>query len=457
MQKKSKPPLRKYQERGIEFCKKHKRAYLAVDMGLGKTRITLETLAANKKPALIFAPLRGVYSTWPDECEKWTPQLTYQILHGPQKDKALNTKADLYFVNPDGIKWLYKALKAYYEKTNSIPFEELIIDEGSMWKSSRTKRFSILQVLFPLFRNYRFILSGTPAPNSLLDLWSQYYILDEGKSLDSSFYRFRNAYFLSADKERRVWFLKKDVKEEIYKRIRSSTFRLDSKDHLELPERIDNRISLKLGKVLAKKYKDLETKFFLECGDDKIEAFNIMGLSNKLRQFVQGGMYKEVGSKEWFAIHSLKLDALKELVETSNGQGILCAIQFRFELQMIQKIFPNTPIIAGGTNAKTAAMYIKQWNDQELPLLLCHSQSLSHSVNLQSGGHLVVWFGLPWSLEQYLQLNKRLHRSGQEDNVIVHHIILRNTIDEIIFRVLTRKNATQQHLLDYLNNYRENL
>ena len=183
-------------------------------------------------------------------------------------------------------------------------------------------------------------------------------------------------------------------------------------------------------------------------------------MSNKLRQFIQGGLYTgdpKIKPRLWESVHKLKLDALKEIVETASGQSILCAIQFKFELEMIRKEYPDVPVIAGGTKNADANRYISAWNRGDIPLLLCHPLSLSHSVNLQTGGHILLWFGLTWSLEQFLQLNRRLRRQGQEsDHVIFHYLLIKHTIDEAVFASLTAKNANQRHLLDYLNEYREN-
>lgn len=458
----SRPPRHEYQNRAMQFCAEKRRAYLAIDMGLGKTRITLDLLAACQKKALVIAPLRGVYSTWPEECEKWTPHLTYQILHGPAKESALNKEADLYFMNPEGIKWLYKALVQYYKIHKSVPFTELIIDEGSMWKSASTKRFETLKYMLPIFQDLRIVLSGTPAPNSLMDLWSQYYILDEGKSLFDSYYRFRATYFYQIDHNGYYWGLNQGSRETIHKSIAPRTFRLDAKDYLDMPDYIPRIINLELKKKTLLQYKKLEKDFFLEMEGTNLEAFNAAALSNKLRQFIQGGMYTDApgetsGRRPWMPIHDLKIEALKEVLES--GQSILCAIQFKFELEMIRKAFPKMtiPVIAGGAKPKDVARYIREWNSGETHLLLCHPASLSHSVNIQTGGHIIVWFGLPWSLEQYQQLTGRLYRQGQKHAVVAHHFLIKNTVDEAVYKALTRKDDTQKRLLDYLNEYKESI
>ena len=220
-----------------------------------------------------------------------------------------------------------------------------------------------------------------------------------------------------------------------------------------MPPIIYNEIKLDMTPKLAKHYKELEKEFFLNIGDTEIEVFNAAALSMKLRQFIQGGLYDE--EKTWNFIHRIKLDALKQVIETSAGQPILCAIQFRGELAMIRKKLGQVPIIAGGTSAKVAAKYISSWNKGSIPLLLCHPASISHGVNLQAGGHILLWYGLTWSLEQYLQLNGRLHRQGQKNAVVVNHLVMRNTVDESVMQALRDKDSNQKKLLQYLKEYRQ--
>jgi SNF2 family DNA or RNA helicase len=224
-----------------------------------------------------------------------------------------------------------------------------------------------------------------------------------------------------------------------------------------MPDIIKNEVRVELTPKLVKQYKDLEENFFVELNEVEHEVFNKASLSMKLRQFLQGSMYYETGELDQRGkpkrgvnrIHTLKVKALQEVVETSSSP-VLVAIQFRFELAEILKVFPGTPVIAGGTSAKEAAGYIKQWNAGEIPLLLCHPASLSHGVNMQTGGHTIVWFGMTWSLEQYLQFSARLHRQGQKNTVIMHHILFKNTVDYKVFEVIAKKNMNQQKLLDYL-------
>jgi SNF2 family DNA or RNA helicase len=452
--------LHQYQKKAIEFCTENKTVFLAMDLGLGKTAVALKIIEQTKQPAIVFAPLRVIYNTWPDEIAIWTPHLTYDILHGPDKSYTLkHSTADILLINFDGIKWFMKEVlknsKTVTTNTRKLlgwTKRILIVDESSMIKSPSTLRFKSLKKMFPLWGDYRLCLSATPMPNGYHELWSQYFILDKGKSLFDNYFRYRATFFHYTGPPLYKTTLRKGSFEAIKKLIRPVTFRLDAKDHVKMPKVIYNNISLVMPPILRKKYKELEDNFFLEFQGADATAFNAAALSMKLRQFIQGAVYTDAGNGEFYPIHQLKIDALKELIETSVGQPILCPIQFKFELKMIRAFIHNDiPCISGGTPNKLANQHIKYWNEGKLPLLLCHPASLGHGVNLQAGGSNLVWFGLPWSLEHYLQLNGRLIRQGQKSSgVVVNHIIMKSTIDERIVKVLKMKDATQAKLLDAL-------
>lgn len=454
--------IRPYQRAAIRFSLDHPSSYQALDMGLGKTVISLIWIANAKKRdskinnTLVLAPLRAVYATWPEEIDKWRPDLTRTILHGPDKAAHLRLNRDLYIINYEGLPWLWRELRLYYSRYRRFPFNSIIIDEGSMVKSTRTKRFKILKIMLKGFTQWRTILSGTPSPNSLLDIWPQYFLLDEGQRLGKTITGYKQEHFMQVDRMGFVWKIRPFQDIPIYEKVSDVTYRLDAKDHLDVPERIDNIIKVQLTKPIMKKYKQLEKDFFTELEDEKIEAINAMSRSMKLRQFIQGGVYHEEDAdmpsdqRRVTYIHKEKLKALEELVEGAAGQGILCAIQFRFELRMIKKKFPKAPIIAGGTNPQEATKYFRQWNEGKIPLMLCHPASLAHSINLQQGGHIILFYGLPWSSEHYQQLIARLDRSGQTKNVIVHHLVVAGSIDERVFKALQLKIKGQADFLEFL-------
>lgn len=447
-----------YQIRGKDFWLKNPRAYLAVDMGLGKTLTTLLALKEIGLPALIIAPVRTIHTTWPDEIKKWGFDLTYSIIHGPNKKAALSRKVDIYITNFESIPYIYDQLVQLVKNKRPIPFEVGIIDEGSKIKSSSTQRFKYLDAMRQLFPKYRLLLSGTPAPNTLMDLWAQYFWLTDGKALGTRLTHFRNAYFTHVKAAFR-WDLIEGSEEEIYEKIKPYTFRLDAKDHLDLPDEIQNEICLEFPPKLKKQYKELEENFFLELENVEHEVFNKASLSMKLRQFLQGGLYYDTGKvtpngkpiRATTFVHDLKMKALIELINDT-GKPVLCAIQFKFELDIIRKAFPDVPVIVGGTPAKEATQHIRDWNAGKLPLLICHPASLSHGVNLQTGGSTICWYGMTWSLEQYLQFNARLQRQGQEETVVIHHLLFKDTIDYRVFKCIAKKNMNQRKLLDYLRN-----
>lgn len=454
--------LREYQENAVKFHLDNPSSYSAVDMGLGKTLIALTwaTKVLQRDPKvngiLVIAPLMTVHTTWPDEIKKWNIPLTYSVLHGKHKQQALGEDVDLYIINFEGLPWLSDTLKDYYKVHKKLPFQGLILDEGSMVKAPNTKRFKILKHLVPALSKWRIILSGTPAPNTLMDLWSQYFLLDGGKRLGRGITKFRHGYFIQRDRRGFVWDIREGSDKKIYEAISDITYRLDAKDHLSLPPILYETIDIRLPDKVLKSYKELENEFFTELNDtDSVEAFSVMSLSMKLRQFVQGAVYDPddadlpADRRRVIPVHQEKLKALQSLVESS-GTGILCAIQFRFELEIIRKKFPNAPVIAGGVSKKEATKHIRDWNAGKVPLLLCHPASLSHGVNLQDGSSIVLWYGLTWSYEQYAQFNARLHRSGQRKTVVVHHLVAKNTIDTKVYRALKRKCKGMNELLTYL-------
>lgn len=459
-----------YQVNALAFSVVNPRSYQALDMGMGKTLISLmwaRHVLLDTNAILVFAPLRTVYSSWPEEIETWAPELTYTILHGPNKDANLRKKVDLYLINYEGQQWLFDTLKRMFAEGKKIPFRALIVDEGSMCKSASTKRFKMFKVMADLFTRWRLVLSGTPRPNGSLDLWPQYYILDGGERLGKSVTQFKQEHYTQLD--RFLWVAKPGSDEVVREKIKDITYRLEARDYLVLPERTDNIIKVKLPTKVMKEYEQLEKDFFIQLDSADVEAHNAPSLAMKLRQFVQGAVYTDIhiqGNKyqrpdgtitnkdrTFEVVHNEKLKVLKSLVEEAGGNGILCAIQFKFELKIIQKLFPKAPVIAGGCSPKDAAKYIKAWNRGEIPLMLCHPASISHGVNLQSGGHIIVHYGLTWSLEQYMQLNARVDRQGQKHGTIIHHLICEDTVDEGILRALQGKFKGQKALLDYLRDY----
>ena len=307
----------------------------------------------------------------------------------------------------------------------------------------------MLQKMMPIFTDYRMCLSATPAPNGLHELWSQYFMLDKGERLGQTYTTFRNRYFHYTGPPIYKTIPQPDTPQRMFDQVKDVTFRLQADDYLKMPPINYNAINLVLTPKLQAQYKELEEEFFLQLEDEEeVEVFNAAALSSKLRQYIQGCVYISKNG-DYSKVHNIKIDALKELRESTN-QTILCPIQFKFELKQIEKQIKGVPCIAGQTKGHEAAVYIKEWNKGNIPLLLCHPASLGHGVNLQTGGNIILWFGLTWSLEQYHQMNGRLHRQGQKNGVTVHHLVMRHTIDEVVLKVLKNKHATQAGFLQEL-------
>lgn len=443
--------LHDYQINAHHFIKLRKHVYMMLDMGLGKTAIALSIMAVVPRPTIVLGTLRICYDVWPEEIQKWQPQLKHTILHGPDKHIRIKLKRDVYLLNYDGIPWFYKQCveKNFAWSQKHI----LVIDESTFIKDPSTKRFNLLKKMDALFGPYRMCLSGIPSPNGLHELWPQYYMLDHGERLGAKVSHYRARYFDQTGPPRFKYVPKEHSQKHIYKKIEDITIRLDANDHNKLPEVIYNAIRLTLPERLKKAYKKIEAE---GKSPDDIDDLNHSAVLNNLRQFAQGGLYDKGGPK-YDKVHELKLVALKELVDTAAGKPILCAIHYKFELDMIQTYFKGPiPHITGKTNARIASQYIKKWVRGDIPLLLVHPRSVGHGVNMQAGGHIVVWYNLPWSLEAYRQLNARLVRQGQTAlTVILHHLVVNGTIDEAVIKVLASKEAIQQDLFSAIKGYME--
>ncbi len=428
--------------------------FLMWDMGVGKT---LTCILAFKKvgiPVMVLAPLNAALITWPDELDKWAPELSYTVLHGKSKEhqvhKAINS--DVIIMNFDGLKWWYKMVDQRKFKLKQQFF--VIWDESSMLKNSETIRWQIMIEAMPIWSPYRVCLSGTPMPGTLEDLWSQYYLLDNGKRLGQNIWQFRNKYF-DWDAKRFKATIKKGANKIIYSKIRDVTDRLDGKDYLELPKAKHIDIRLTLPPRLRRMYTELEKEFMLQFPNGVAEASSKGVLTCKLRQFLQGGLYikEDMGlapTGEYNILHDLKIQHLKGMVESSGGHPILAPIQFGFEYDLICKTFKKEiPIIAGRTSPKNATKYVRQWNEGVIPLLVVHPRSVAFSLNLQFGGHIICWVALPWELDLYSQLIRRLVRQGQKsDRVFIHRIMFEDTKDDDVAQSLLLHHEEQEKLFN---------
>lgn len=388
---------------------------------------------------LIVAPLRVAETTWSEENEKWE-HLKLKIVKvlGSEKERiaALNETADVYVINRENVKWLIER----YER--EFQYEMVVLDESSSFKNPQSERFRAMRRVRPYIK--RIVeLTGTPAPNSLMDLWSQIYLLDGGERLGRTQGEYRRKYFTAGATSGHIvynWNVRKGAEKEIYEKIKEISVSMKSEDYIKLPPVMHNFIKVKLPKETEKKYKKFEREKVLEMKDGEITATTAGVLANKLLQFANGAMYNEEG--EIKEIHAEKIEALKELRETAESP-MLIFYWYRHDLERLEKAFPEA------VKLRTTEE-IKEWNEGKIKMLMAHPASAGHGLNLQYGGNIIVWFSMTWSLEYYKQANKRLHRSGQSKPVMIHHLIAEGTIDETVIKVLTAKNVSQENLLNAL-------
>jgi len=433
-----------YQRRAIQHILDNPAAGLFLDMGLGKTVITLTAVAEllhdrfEVEKVLVVAPLRVADSVWTAEAEKWDHlrHLKISKVLGDRKKRlaALEMPADIYVINRENIPWLVQ----HYGR--QWPFDMVVIDELSSFKSSNAKRFRAMRKVRPLIR--RIVgLTGTPAPNGLIDLWAQIYLLDQGERLGKTITSYRERFFYPGKRNGHIVYewIPCDP-DKIYKRIEDICISMKAEDWLEMPERIDRVVKVKLPDEAMKKYKKLERDLILKFTDGgDIVAANGAVLINKLLQLAQGAAYDENADVKF--IHDAKLDALEDVLEASAGKPVLAFYIYQHDLARIQKRFPQARVLKSSRE-------VNEWNAGKIQLLLAHPASAGHGLNLQAGGNIICWFGLPHSLELYEQANARLHRQGQREKVIIHHLVAEKTFDEAVMEALQRKALTQADLME---------
>ncbi len=432
-----------YQQFATDFILNQSICCLMLDMGLGKTVITLTALwqltldSFDVSRVLVIAPKRVAEDTWPKELAKWEhlTGLTSSLVLGSAAERkaALQRKAFLYIINRENVAWLVK--NHYWD------FDMVVIDELSSFKSNKAERFKAMKKVRPMVT--RIVgLTGTPAPNTLLDLWPQMYLMDMGQRLGRFIGGFRDRFFLPDKRNREIVYSYKPregAEDAIYALISDICISMKAADYLDMPERIDNRIEVSMSPKERKLYDDFQKEMVLSIGDEELDAANAAALSNKLLQMANGAVYGE--DKKVIPIHDRKLDALEDLVEAANGKPLLVAYWYKHDLQRIKARFKNARCI-------DTAKDIDDWNAGQIPLALIHPASAGHGLNLQDGGCTIVWFGLTWSLELYQQLNARLWRQGQKHTVVIHHIVTKGTHDEDVMRALENKDTRQSALIE---------
>lgn len=479
-----------YQIEGVEFLLEHAAAGIFLDPGLRKTSITLAAIKVLKKEkllnrVLVIAPLRVCYSVWPKEVKKWKDfeHLRVEILHGKDKEEALHRDADIYVINPEGLEWLFGVtkekvtvkhkdgstsertmLKHDMKRVKELDFDTLVIDEISKFKHASSGRFQILKPILPKFAR-RWGLTGSPAPNGLMDLFGIMYVIDLGRALGQYITHYRAAYFTPMGYGGFTWVLQRDADKAIYERIAPSVFRLADEDYLKLPKLIENVIKLELPPKVRKMYDELEEEFFLQLDEGIITAANAGAASTKLCQIANGGLFlqqevdeqgRKASKREWVDLHTAKVEAVEDLLEELGGSPAIITYDFEHDLaRLLKALGKESAVIGGGVSAKKSDLIVDAWNRGELPWLLGHPAAMGHGLNMQDGNaQHIIWHSMTWDYELYDQLIRRILRSGNKaDCIFVHILIMRDTVDEAKLLSMRRKKNTQGGVLNAMKEY----
>lgn len=439
-----------YQKYAIDFIENNPVSALLLDMGLGKTSITLSALNDllfdyfDVHRILIVAPLRVARNTWSDEIAKWDhlKDLQFSIVVGTEVERiaALKAKADIYIINRENVQWLIE------KSEQPFNFDMLVIDELSSFKNHQAKRFKALMKVRPKVK--RVVgLTGTPSSNGLMDLFAEFKILDMGARLGRFIGQYRNTYFKPDKVNGPIVYSYKllpGAEDAIYQQISDITISMKATDHLKMPELINTKYMVHLSDKEKKKYEDMKKELVLALPEGKITAANAASLSNKLSQMANGAVYSD--DEGIIPIHERKLDALEDIIEAANGKPILIAYWFKHDFMRIEERLKSKGIEYKKLDSDAS---IKKWNNKELPVALIHPASAGHGLNLQSGGSTLVWFGLTWSLELYQQTVARLYRQGQSSGIVtIIHILAESTVDEKMMMALAEKDSTQAALIN---------
>ena len=450
----SRSNLHSYQLACVDHIIKNQFCGVFLEMGLGKTATTLTAINdlifdyLEISNALVIAPKRVAESVWEEEAKNWEHlhHLVFSKVIGTpqQRISALNRKADIYVISRDNVSWLC----AFYGGSK-LPFDMVVIDELSSFKSYKSQRWKALKLVQPCFK--RFVgLTGTPAPNSLIDLWPQIYLMDRGTRLGKTITSYRNTYFRPGQTNGNVVYnysLLTGSEQLIHEKISDICISMKSEDYLQMPIRTDNFIKLRMPSQIKKQYEEFEKEKVIELfsvkSDDAVEisVVNAAAMSNKLLQYANGAIYDE--NKKAYAIHDIKLNALKEIIEDSNGKPVLVAWSYQHDRDRILEYLKSFK-----PRELKKPQDIVDWNNKKIQVMLAHPASAGHGLNLQAGGSIIVWFGLTWSLELYQQFNARLYRQGQKDHVVIHHLVMQDTHDEDVLKALKQKDKKQNSLME---------
>ena len=440
----SRNDLHPYQHRMIDFIYNTPKCAVWAGLGLGKTITTLTAItdlldSFSVSKVLIIAPLRVANSVWHIEAKRWahTKDLTFSIVTGSEKERisALFKSADIYIINRENVQWLVEYYKTKW------PYDLVVIDESSSFKSASSQRFKALKKVRTL-TDRMVQLTGTPSPNGLIDIWSQMFLLDGGERLGKTMSAYKMRFF-EAGYNGYSFKPVKNADKIIHRLIDDMVISLNVDDYLQMPERIDTVMRVNMPPSRLAEYKQLEREFLIQINDNEIVAYNAATLAGKLLQYCNGAMYTDE-LKNWTEIHTAKLDALDEILEDNQDENLLIAYNYKTDLIRLKTRYPDAVVLDNDPDI------ITRWNNGEIKMLLAHPASAGHGLNLQHGGCIIVWFGLNWSLELYQQFNGRLHRQGQTKPVRVVHIVADGCIDDKVMKAIDDKATTQQHLIDAL-------
>lgn len=454
---------RPYMKRGVRFLLENGAGALWLDPGLGKTAITLRAFSYLLKEGihrrmLVVAPLRVAVSVWPKEGRKWKEfnHLRIVTLHGPKKEELLREDADIYCINPEGLPWLLSD-----NRLKILGADVICFDESTKFKNTDTARFKMIKPVLPKFKR-RWALTGTPATNGMMDVFGQVYLLDLGHSLGAYKTHFRYKYF-DPSPDGFGWVLRPGCKEQIYKKIEKLVLRLAAEDWIELPEVVENEILVRLDPDSYGIYREMEKKLYTILKDGtKISAVNSGVAGGKCLQIANGGVYSveeptEPGKKavrKTKHIHNAKIEALLDLLEEISGQPSLILYPFEQDYRRLKEALPPSAVFINEHSARVADGIFDKWNRGEIQYMVAQPSSIGHGLNIQEGGQHMIWFGLPWDLEIYIQCVDRFKRQGSAfSKIICHHLLADNTIDLVVRDTLRAKDHDQSSLLNAMREY----
>lgn len=455
----------KYQMEACTTMLKQRAVGLFMDPGLGKTSIVLNSFKALKAAGLVskllvVAPIRPMYNVWPAEIEKWSNfnDLSWCIVHGKDKEEKLDWEADVFLINPEAIQWLFNfrreagRIKSDTDRIDRMGVDCLCIDESTRFKNAGSQRFKALARHLSPFK-IRWCLTGTPTPNGIQDLFGQIFILDQGRALGRYITHFRNTFMYPSPHNPYSWEMQEGAFQRVTALVAPLVVQIKAKDHLDMPELINNYVRIDLPEAAMQTYREVENEFIAQIEDGTIIASNAGVAGTKCRQIANGAVYTQhmddVNSDmDWLPIHTAKTEALLELLEELGDKPVLVLYEYRHDMERMAELLGDRCAVISGASPKKADEMILRFNHGTLPVLLGHPASMGHGINLQGTCYNVVWFGITWNLEHYQQAIARVYRQGQQSKtVIVHHIVANHTLDERVLGVLDGKDSTQENIL----------